>query len=45
MKNKYIELLDAIAETIKGHENDIFATNGAAAETTDKLTEIEDGNK
>jgi len=41
MKNKYSELLDAIVETIKGNENDIFATDGAATEAKDKLTEIE----
>ena len=38
---KYIDILDAIAETIKGHENDIFVIDDTAAEAKEKLTEIE----
>lgn len=41
MKNKFTELLDAIAETIKGRENDIFTANDAAEAAKEKLTEIE----
>ena len=41
MKNKFTELCDAIADTIKGRENDIFTANDAATETKDKLTELE----
>lgn len=41
MKNKYTELCDAIADTIKGRENDIITANDAAAETTDMLAKLE----
>lgn len=41
MKNKFTELCDAIADAIKGRENDIFTADDAASEAKAKLLELE----
>lgn len=41
MKNKFTELCDAIADTIKGRDNDIFTANDAAEDVKTKISELE----
>ena len=41
MKNKFSEILDVIADEIKGRDNDLFTPGKAAEETKEKLTELE----